>query len=139
MNKPKSGKIYANLGEVISEFTYRDFLYFIYNLGMDYYDGLNFLCKEEWQSIFSVLKDSYNKYEIEKKINYREFRKIMAEFINGVFYKHKYAYEIMSDAISSFGQGSRAAKLKYLIEDFNEHEEFDNEINTDNNTKGVTP
>ncbi|MBE5731769.1 MAG: hypothetical protein E7353_01930 [Clostridiales bacterium] len=128
MGKSKLDRIYGNLGEVISVFTYREFIYFIYNLGMDYYDGLNIVTKKEWQSIFNVLKDNYVQYEVEKKINYKEFRKRMAEFVNGVFYKHKYAYEVMMDALTSFGQGNKTAKLKYLIKDFEEHEEFDNEI-----------
>ena len=72
MSVLKPNKIYKNLGEVILEFTYRDF---IYNLGMDYYDGLNVLTKEEWQSILNALKDNYLQYEIEKKINYKELKK----------------------------------------------------------------
>ena len=75
MSVLKPNKIYKNLGEVILEFTYRDFIYFIYNLGMDYYDGLNVLTKEEWQSILNALKDNYLQYEIEKKINYKELKK----------------------------------------------------------------
>lgn len=128
MSVLKPNKIYENLGEVILEFTYRDFIYFIYNLGMDYYDGLNVLTKEEWQSILNALKDNYLQYEIEKKINYKEFKKRMAAHINGVFYKHKYAYEVMTDALSSFDKGNKKAKLKYLMKDFEEHEAFENEI-----------
>ena len=56
MGKLKPNKIYVNLGEVISEFTYADFIYFIYNLGMDYYDGLNIISKEEWNDILNFLK-----------------------------------------------------------------------------------
>ena len=125
----KQGKIYKNLGEVILQFTYRDFIYFIYNLGMDYYDGLNILSKKEWSSIFNTLKDNYVQYEIEKKINYKEFRKRMATFINEIFYKHRCAYEVMLDALSSFDKGNKTAKLKYLIKDFEEHEALDNEFN----------
>ena len=57
MGKLKPNKIYVNLGEVISEFTYADFIYFIYNLGMDYYDGLNIISKEEWNDILNSLKE----------------------------------------------------------------------------------
>ena len=32
MGKLNPNKIYVNLGEVISEFTYADFIYFIYNI-----------------------------------------------------------------------------------------------------------
>ena len=128
MGKLKQDKIYVNLGEVISDLIYRDFIYFIYNLGMDYYDGLNLITKEEWQSIFSALKDNYTQYEIEKKINYKEFRQRMAEFLNKMFYKHRSVYEIMTDALTSFDKGSKKAKLKYLIRDFEEHEAFDNEV-----------
>lgn len=129
MGKLKRDKIYRNLGEVILQLPYRDFIYFIYNLGMDYYDGLNILTKEEWSRIFNALKDNYVQYEIEKKINYKEFRKRMATFINGIFYKHRSAYEVMMDALSSFDKGNKTAKLKYLIEDFEEHEALDNEFN----------
>lgn len=125
----KKDKIYVNLGEVILDLTYRDFFYFIYNLGMDYYDGMNILTKEEWKSIYSALKDNYVQYEIEKNINYKEFKKRMAEVINRVFYKHKNAYEVMLDALSSFGKGDRKAKLKHLIKTFEEYETFDDEIN----------
>ena len=118
-------KIYVNLGEVISEFTYADFIYFIYNLGMDYYDGLNIISKEEWNDILTSLKENYTQYEVEKKINYREFRKRMASFMNEKFYKHRHAYEVMYDAIDSFGKGNKTAQLKYLIKDFEEHQEFD--------------
>lgn len=118
-------KIYVNLGEVISEFTYADFIYFIYNLGMDYYDGLNIISKEEWNDILTSLKENYTQYEVEKKINYREFRKRMASFMNEKFYKHRHSYEVMYDAIDSFGKGNKNAQLKYLIKDFEEHQEFD--------------
>ena len=67
MGKLKPNKIYVNLGEVISEFTYADFIYFIYNLGMDYYDGLNIISKEEWNDILNFLKENYTQYEIEKR------------------------------------------------------------------------
>ena len=56
MGKLNPNKIYVNLGEVISELTYADFIYFIYNLGMDYYDGLNIVSKEEWNDILNSLK-----------------------------------------------------------------------------------
>ena len=121
-------KIYVNLKEVILDFTYRDFIYFIYNLGMDYYDGINDVSKEEWQDIFGALKDNYVQYEVERKIDYKTFRANMAAFINNKFYKHRSAYEVMTFALSSFGRGNKTAKLKYLIRDFEEHEEFDNEI-----------
>ena len=125
MGKLKPNKIYVNLGEVISEFTYADFIYFIYNLGMDYYDGLNIISKEEWNDILNFLKENYTHYEVEKKINYREFRKRMASFMSEKFYKHKHVYEVMNDALTSFGKGNKTAKLKYLIKDFEENEEFD--------------
>ena len=51
----------------------------------------------------------------------------MATFLNTKFYKHKHAYEVMSDAMTSFGQGNASAKLKYLINDFEEHEKFNQE------------
>ena len=125
MGKLNPNKIYVNLGEVISELTYADFIYFIYNLGMDYYDGLNRISKEEWNNILNFLKENYTQYEVEKKINYREFRKRMASFLNEIFYKHEHAYEVMHDALASFGKGNKTAKLKYLIKDFEEHQEFD--------------
>ena len=46
-----------------------------------------------------------------------------------MFYKHKNAYEVMLDALSSFGKGDRKAKLKHLIKTFEEYETFDDEIN----------
>ena len=125
MGKLNPNKIYVNLGEVISEFTYADFIYFIYNLGMDYYDGLNIISKEEWNDILNFLKENYTQYEVEKKINYREFRKRMALFMSEKFYKHKHVYEVMNDALTSFGKGNKTAKLKYLIKDFEENEGFD--------------
>ena len=125
MGKLNPNKIYVNLGEVISEFTYADFIYFIYNLGMDYYDGLNIISKEEWNDILNFLKENYTHYEVEKKINYREFRKRMASFMSEKFYKHKHVYEVMNDALTSFGKGNKTAKLKYLIKDFEENEGFD--------------
>ena len=54
----------------------------------------------------------------------------MATFINGKFYKHRHAYEVMTDAMMSFGKGNKSEKLKYLIKDFEEHEKFENEIAT---------
>ena len=54
----------------------------------------------------------------------------MATFLNAKFYKHKHAYEVMSDAMSSFGQGNANAKLKYLIQDFEEHENMQKEFTT---------
>ena len=122
-------KIYVNLEEVISELTYGDFIYFIYNLGMDYYDGLNIVSREEWQDIFRTLKAEYTQYEVEHKINYKQFRKIMAAFLNAKFYKHPSVYEVMTGALTSFERGNRSSKLKELIRDFEEHEELDNEIN----------
>ena len=46
---------------------------------------------------------------------------------NDKFYRHRSAYEVAMDALTSFGKGNQSAKLKYLIEDFEEHEVFDNE------------
>ena len=130
MGKLNPNKIYVNLGEVILNFSYKDFIYFIYNLGMDYYDGLDIISDEDWHDILEALKENYVQYEVEKKINYKEFRENMATFINGKFYKHRHAYEVMTDAMMSFGKGNKSAKLKYLIKDFEEHEKFENEIAT---------
>ena len=127
MGQLNPDKIYVNIGEVISEFDYEDFIYFIYNLGMDYYDGLNIISKEEWTDIFNALKENYAEFEVEKNIKYEEFRDKMSVFINDKFYRHRSAYEVAMDALTSFGKGNQSAKLKYLIEDFEEHEAFDNE------------
>ena len=43
MGKLNPYKIYVNLGEVVLKFTYKDFIFFIYNLGMDYYDGIDII------------------------------------------------------------------------------------------------
>ena len=128
MGNLKQDKLYTNLGAVVADFTYRDFIYFIYNLGMDYYDGLNVISKAEWQAIFAALKDNYTQYEVEKKINYRQFRENMATFLNEKFYKHKAVHTVMTDALTSFGMGNETAKLKYLIKDFEEKEAFEAEI-----------
>ena len=127
MGQLNPDKIYVNIGEVISEFDYEDFIYFIYNLGMDYYDGLNIISKEEWTDIFNALKENYAEFEVEKNIKYEEFRDKMAVFINDKFYRHRCAYEVAMDALTSFGKGNQSAKLNYLIVDFEEHEAFDNE------------
>ena len=128
MGKLNSNKIYVNLGEVVLKFSYRDFIYFIYNLGMDYYDGLQIISDEEWHDIFAALKENYVQYEVEKKIKYKEFRDNMATFLNAKFYKHKHAHEVMMDAMTSFGEGNTSAKLKHLIEDFEEHEKLAKEF-----------
>lgn len=47
MGKLNPNKIYVNIGEVILNFSYKDFIYFIYNLGMDYYDGLDVISSED--------------------------------------------------------------------------------------------
>ena len=130
MGKLNPNKIYVNIGEVILNFSYKDFIYFIYNLGMDYYDGLDVISSEDWRDILNARKEDCVRYEGEKKINYKEFRENMATFINGKFYKHRHAYEVMTDAMMSFGKGNKSAKLKYLIKDFEEHEKFENEIAT---------
>ena len=118
----KKDKIYTSLGEVVSAFTYRDFIYFMFNLGMDYYDGLNVMSKEEWEKIFTALKENYTLYEKEKKINYRQFRANMADVLNGVFHKHRSSYNVMYDALTSFGVGTKDLKMKYLISDLEEQE-----------------
>ena len=128
MGKLNPDKIYVNIGEVISEFDYEDFIYFIYNLGMDYYDGLNIISKEEWMNVFKALKENYAEFEVEKNITYEEFREKMAVFINDMFYKHRSVYNVMMDALTSFGKGNQSATLKYLIEDFEEHEAFEKEF-----------
>ncbi len=130
MGKLNPNKIYANIGEVILKFSYKDFIYFIYNLGMDYYDGFDVIGSEDWHDILNALKENYVQYEVKKKIKYKEFRENMAAFINSKFYKHKHAYEVMTDAMMSFGEGNESAKLKYLIKDFEEREKFENEIAT---------
>ena len=127
MGKLNPNKIYVNLGEVILKLSYRDFVYFIYNLGMDYYDGLQIISDEDWRDILETLKANYVQYEVEKKIKYKEFRENMAMFLNIKFYKHKHAYEVMTNAMTSFGHGNASAKLKYLINDFEEHEKFKQE------------
>ena len=122
MGKLNPNKIYVNLGEVILKLSYKDFIYFIYHLGMDYYDGFDMISDQDWSDILETLKENYVQYEVEKKIRYKEFLMNMATFLNTKFYKHKYAYEVMNNAMSSFGEGNAAAKLKYLIKDFEEHE-----------------
>ena len=71
MGKLNPNKIYVNLGEVILNFSYKDFIYFIYNLGMDYYDGLDIISDEDWHDILEALKENYVQYEVEKKIKKR--------------------------------------------------------------------
>lgn len=121
-------KIYTNLGQVVADFTYRDFIYFIYNLGMDYYDGLNVVSRDQWQNIYQALKDNYVQYQVEKQIHYRQFRANMAAVLNEAFRKHPSAYQVMNDALTSFGKGNKSAKLKHLIHDFEEHEIIDREL-----------
>ena len=128
MGKLNPNKIYVNLGEVVLKFSYRDFIYFIYNLGMDYYDGLQIVSDEDWYDILKTLKENYVQYEVENKINFKEFRENMATFLNAKFYKHKHAYEVMTDAMTSFGKGNTSAKLKHLIDDFEEHEKLKQEF-----------
>ena len=128
MGKLQNDKIYTNLGAVISDLDYGDFIYFIYNLGMDYYDGLDVISKADWQDILGVLKENYTRYEVENKIGYEEFINNMATFINEKFYKHKSAYDVMMDALYSFEKGNQDSRLEYLIKDFDEHEELDNEF-----------
>ena len=128
MGKLNPNRIYTNIGEVILKFSYKDFIYFIYNLGMDYYDGLNVISRDDWHDILNSLKENYVQYEVERKISYKEFRENMANLINKKFYKHKHAYEVMTDAMASFGKGNKSAKLKYLIKYFEEHEKIENEI-----------
>ncbi len=127
MGKLNPNKIYVNLGEVVLKFSYKDFIYFIYNLGMDYYDGLDIISDEDWHDILEALKENYVQYEVEKKIKYKEFRENMASFLNTKFYKHKHAYEVMTDVMTSFGQGNDTAKLNHLINDFEEREKFKQE------------
>ena len=128
MGKLNPNKIYTNIGEVILKFSYKDFIYFIYNLGMDYYDGLNVISRDDWHDILNSLKENYIQYEVEGKISYKEFRENMASLINKKFYKYRSAYEVMTDAMASFGKGNKSAKLKYLIKDFEEHEKIEEEI-----------
>ena len=129
MNKINHNKkLYTNLTEVISDFTYRELIYFLYNLGMDYYDGLNVMSRVEWQGIFAALKENYIRYEVEKTIRYREFRQIMAVLIGNTFYKHPHVYEIMTDALTSFNCGNNRSKLKHLIRDLEYHEALDQEL-----------
>ena len=121
-------KIYVNLGEVVSEFTYSEFLYFIYNLGMDYYDGLNIIDKQDWQDIFSALKENHILFEFEEKIGYPEFISNMATVLNEKFYKHRSAYEVMNDALTSFDKGNDDAKLEVVIRDLQDCQDFEDEI-----------
>ena len=130
MGKLDPNQIYVNLGEVVSLYTYKDFIYFMYNLGMDYYDGLNIISKEEWQAILEALKENYQQYEVEKKINYRQFRANMADFLSQKFRKHPSLFQVMQDALTSFEKGNKIAKLKYLIRDFEEHEALEKEFLT---------
>lgn len=48
-------------------------------------------------------------------------------FINDKFYRHRSAYEVAMDALTSFEEGNKSAKLKCLTKDFEEYEVFDNE------------
>ena len=130
MGKLDPNQIYVNLGEVVSLYTYKDFIYFMYNLGMDYYDGLNIISKEEWQAILEALKENYQQYEVEKTINYRQFRANMADFLSKKFRKHPSLFQVMQDALTSFEKGNKNAKLKYLIRDFEEHEALEKEFLT---------
>jgi hypothetical protein len=114
--------MYTDLGAVISDFTCCEFIYFLYNLGMDYYDGLGVMSDEEWQTVFCALKDNYVLYEVEKEIDYRELRARMAAVLNKTFYKHRSAYDVMMDALSSFDQGDRSVRLKHLIRSLEESE-----------------
>ena len=38
---------------------------------------------------------------------------------------HRFAYEVAMDTLTSFGEGNKSAKLKWLIKYFEEHEAFD--------------
>lgn len=122
MGKFNHDKIYTSLGAVVSEFTYGEFIYFMYNFGMDYYDDIAAITKDEWQDILTALKGNYTQYEVEKKINYRQFRENMATFLNDKFRKHPQAHNVMITALVSFDHGNKNSKLKYLIRDFDEHE-----------------
>ncbi len=121
-------KFYVHPGEVVLDYTYKELIYFIYNLGMDYYDGLGILRREDWQEILTVLKAYYTQYEVEKKIRYKEFKGGMSAFIGKKFYKHPKAYEVMMLAMECFGKGNAKAKLKALIKDFEEREIMDAEF-----------
>ena len=47
-----NNKIYTSLESIILDFTYSEFVYFIYN----------------------CLKENYNKYEVLKEINFKQFK-----------------------------------------------------------------
>ena len=40
-----NNKIYTSLESIILDFTYSEFVYFIYNFGMDYYDRIDSLTR----------------------------------------------------------------------------------------------
>ncbi len=124
----EDGKPAVRVGEVIERFTYKEFIYFIYNLGIDYYDRIGVITREDWADVYATLKDAYTQYEVEKKINFKEFKGVMATIFDKKFYKSQKAHAIMVDAMTSFGYGNDNAKLKYLIQDFDEREEWDREF-----------
>ena len=120
-----NNKIYTSLESIILDFTYSEFIYFIYNFGMDYYDRINTLTREEWENIYNCLKENYNKYEVLKEINFKQFKINISSFIESIIKKKNNKTQYREEALDCFGCGNKKAKLKYLIRDFEEMEKMD--------------
>ena len=54
---------------------------------MDYYDCINSLIREEWENIYNCLNENYNKYEVLKEINFKQFKINISSYIESIIKK----------------------------------------------------
>ena len=78
----RKDKFYSSVVEVLSNYRYKELANYFYVIGLCNHYGANIFEKENIEPYMKEIKEMLDRFEIERKINYKTFRKGLAEIID---------------------------------------------------------
>ena len=77
----RKDKFYGSVVEVLSNYRYKELANYFYVIGLCNHYGADIFERENIKPYMKEIKELMDKFEVERKINYKEFRKGVSETI----------------------------------------------------------
>ena len=113
---------YDELKNAIESLKSKELCNYIYVIGLIHLKHTSLFYQEDWDDFLVMFKDLAIQLEIDRKINYAEFRKIIAEWIDENVYP-EYKYQLFRLVRESYNIKNHENLYKKTIELFREKKE----------------
>ena len=77
----RKDRFYGSVVEVLSNYRYKELANYFYVIGLCNHYGADIFERENIKPYMKKIKELMDKFEVERKINYKEFRKCVSETI----------------------------------------------------------